>query len=364
MAAGLDSLASVELLTELGSTWSLELPGTLMFDYPTVESMAGFIHGRLVQLAGAGTQSSTTNAQNETKSLHSAAPIAPEWHPASHSHTPPAHHTAILGIQCRLPAGATNAQELAFVFQEGAEAVQEIPFERWDVDSAYSPLVPSPGRSYSRFGRFLDAVANFDAALLQMSRAEALGLDPQHRLLLEESVTVLRNSAVRLRTGVYAGCMYQEYGTHVLGPAGLALNSSAALGNSLSFMVGRVAYTFGLTGEQWCTDFFMLRLWWMPMIAEVNSILGVSKMRNGGLCCITADTEWRTSTCSHNNVLHSPAHTGPCISTDTACSSSLVASHLGHCDILSSRADGALVAGVNLMLSPATTVAICQLQVF
>lgn len=54
---------------------------------------------------------------------------------------------------------------------------------------------------------------------------------------------------------------------------------------------------------------------------------------------------------------------GPCMSTDTACSSSLVAAHLAHRALLNAEAPAALAAGVNVMLSSLTTIAICQLQV-
>ena len=49
--------------------------------------------------------------------------------------------------------------------------------------------------------------------------------------------------------GVYVGCMYQEY-TTLLAAADAKLSAATATGNSLSFMVGRLAYTFGLTGAQ------------------------------------------------------------------------------------------------------------------
>jgi len=93
--------------------------------------------------------------------------------------------------------------------------------------------------------------------------------------------------------------MYHEFAS-LLAESGSKLSAAAATGNSASFMVGRLSYTFGLTG--------------------------------------------------------------PCVSTDTACSSSLVAVHLGMRSMLTDDATAALAAGANLMLSPTTTAAICQLQ--
>ena len=43
MAAGLESIAGTELTNTLARKFEIELPPTLLFDYPTIESMAGFI---------------------------------------------------------------------------------------------------------------------------------------------------------------------------------------------------------------------------------------------------------------------------------------------------------------------------------
>lgn len=66
--------------------------------------------------------------------------------------------------------------------------------------------------------------------------------------------------------------------------------------------------------------------------------------------------------CKRKGLLVS-GHAGPCISTDTACSSSLVATHLAHSGVLNNESFAAIAGGVNIMLAPLTTVAICQLQV-
>ena len=47
-------------------------------------------------------------------------------------------------------------------------------------------------------------------------------------------------------TGVYIGCMYTEYLDGVLHKQGVAdTNSAAIIGHGLSFLVGRLSYTFG-----------------------------------------------------------------------------------------------------------------------
>ena len=75
----------------------------------------------------------------------------------------------------------------------------------------------------------------------------------QARILLEEAGMALAEAEgpggmgllSGTEAGVYVGCMYQEY-TDVLAAAGGKLSAATATGNSLSFLVGRVSYTFGL----------------------------------------------------------------------------------------------------------------------
>jgi hypothetical protein len=47
MEAGLDSLTAVELRNSLATAFSVDLPATVMFDYPTVDALAGFVAERV-----------------------------------------------------------------------------------------------------------------------------------------------------------------------------------------------------------------------------------------------------------------------------------------------------------------------------
>lgn len=56
-------------------------------------------------------------------------------------------------------------------------------------------------------------------------------------------------------TGVYAGCMWAHEYVSILPGMGLSnVSAHASTGNTAPFLVGRVSYTFGLTGPCVITD--------------------------------------------------------------------------------------------------------------
>ena len=61
-AAGLDSLGAVELRNSLEGELGINLPATLLFDYPTAEDVSGFIQvGRLLSCCPPHDQPHATN---------------------------------------------------------------------------------------------------------------------------------------------------------------------------------------------------------------------------------------------------------------------------------------------------------------
>lgn len=51
MEAGLDSLGAVELRTSLEAAFSMELPATVTFDYPSISALAKYIAGQQTQVS-------------------------------------------------------------------------------------------------------------------------------------------------------------------------------------------------------------------------------------------------------------------------------------------------------------------------
>ena len=82
----------------------------------------------------------------------------------------PVTPVAVVGMACSLPGGIDSPELLREALLRGDDLITEIPPERWDANEHSDPEPGVPGRSVSRWGGFLDDIADFD---------------PEHRLLLE-----------------------------------------------------------------------------------------------------------------------------------------------------------------------------------
>jgi 3-oxoacyl-(acyl-carrier-protein) synthase len=201
---------------------------------------------------------------------------------------------AVIGIACRFPGAATCEQFWQLLVQ-GGDAITEIPPARWDVTTYYHPDPHAPGKSYSRWGGFLDGVDLFDAAFFGISPREAQHMDPRQRILLETAWTAFENAGLApeqlsgSNTGVFSGHMVGDY--YALEAARLdGIDAHASTGNLDSVLANRLSYVLSFQG--------------------------------------------------------------PTLAVDTACSSSLVALYLACQSLRQDECQLAIAGGINLMLTP------------
>ena len=85
---------------------------------------------------------------------------------------------AIIGMGCRFPGGADGPERFWRLLRDGVDAVSEVPPDRWDVDAFYDPDPAKPGKTYSRWGSFVNQVDQFDPYFFGISPREAASDGP------------------------------------------------------------------------------------------------------------------------------------------------------------------------------------------
>ncbi|MEU9252032.1 SDR family NAD(P)-dependent oxidoreductase [Streptomyces sp. NPDC048270] len=140
---------------------------------------------------------------------------------------------AIVGMACAYPGAPDLAAYWARILA-GADAVTEVPADRWDPELYYDPDPARAGeRTPSRWGGFLGPVP-FDALAHGIPPASLNGIEPVQLLALEISARALGDAGYgkgrefdRTRTSVVFGA---EAGTELAGAYGLRALHPAYLG--------------------------------------------------------------------------------------------------------------------------------------
>lgn len=121
---------------------------------------------------------------------------------------------AIIGLACRLPGKVTSPQTLWELLKRGGVASTHVPEGRFTLEGHYDGS-KKPGTMRPPGGMFIEDVdlETFDAAFFEISRAEAVSMDPNQRQLLEVIYEGLENAGVPLEAvnGRSVGCFIASY---------------------------------------------------------------------------------------------------------------------------------------------------------
>jgi acyl transferase domain-containing protein len=89
---------------------------------------------------------------------------------------------------------------------QGKDSITEIPLERWDHAKYFDEDRSKAGKTYGKWGGFIDGVDLFDPLFFNISPREAELMDPQERLFLEcvhatlEDAGYTRDNVARMAT--------------------------------------------------------------------------------------------------------------------------------------------------------------------
>ncbi|MFF3126668.1 beta-ketoacyl synthase N-terminal-like domain-containing protein, partial [Streptomyces sp. NPDC057908] len=216
--------------------------------------------------------------------------------PPTRAFVPRPDDIAVVGVSARLP-GASNTQEFWDNLFEGLDCTSTVPPERFSARLAEGPEPVS----YTERGAFVDDIDAFDHTFFSITPREAARMDPQERLVLEQTYLAILDaghSRAKLAgsdTGVFVGVMNGGYAWHTPTEPGAEPPTS-----TFWSMANRASYHF----------------------------------------------DWH----------------GPSMAVDTACSASLTALHLACQSLRTGECDRAVVNGVNLITHPRQYQLLCGLE--
>ncbi|PWQ99245.1 type I polyketide synthase [Leucothrix arctica] len=280
---GFDSIQAAELQSRLNQLTGLALSITLLWNHPTISELANVLLGKILATQAQDSASSESEpseriqTEQTTDSYQSNEPIA------------------IIGMSCRLPGGANSPEAFWTLMQNGEHGIVDIPESRWDSKKHCHDNPEAAGKSYSRWGGFIDNVTDFDPAFFNISPREAQHMDPRQRLLLEtawealEDACVPTSSVAGSQSSVFIGHMAGDYHT-LMSENPEVIDSYVSTGVLDSLLANRLSYALDLQG--------------------------------------------------------------PSLSVDTACSSALSALYLACQSLRNQESSLSLVGGINLMLTP------------
>ena len=101
---------------------------------------------------------------------------------------------AIVGIACRFPGGVDSVSSYWDLLSAGRSGVVEVGADRWSNRQFVDPDYSASGKLVTPYAGMLEKIYDFDAEFFGMSAVEAENLDPQQRMLLEQSWMALEDA--------------------------------------------------------------------------------------------------------------------------------------------------------------------------
>ena len=253
---GMDSLMSVTLQHNLTASLGQPLSPAVIFDYPTVDSLAAHLATLLPELADTTNQPEPTDIDpyagaTEDELLQQLAKAGPTM--TSH---PDTDRTRIITEALRKIDDLTARLQIAEQSQHrtdrgggdglsvsgwgeqprpvlgsaqaGPQRHRPVPPQRWDAEAFYTDDHTVPGTICNREGGFLTGWQpdEFDAEFFAISPREAAAIDPQQRLLLEVAYEALEDAGIPARaiggtqTAVIVGLSACDYMLTLAGALG------------------------------------------------------------------------------------------------------------------------------------------------
>ncbi|WP_132147702.1 SDR family NAD(P)-dependent oxidoreductase, partial [Luteibacter rhizovicinus] len=265
---GIDSLLVLDLTRALEKQFG-PLPKTLFFEYQTIAALSGYFvqhhHAAMAALLGESRAVAAAVSVPSATKVDKPASVSMSRRSRYETHKRigkaaggDVGEIAIIGVAGRYPQ-AGNLEQFWANLSQGKDSITEIPSDRWDHTLYYDEDRTKPGKTYGKWGGFIDGVDLFDPLFFNISPREAELMDPQERLFLEcvhgtlEDAGYTRdNVAEDSNVGVFVGVMYEEY--QLYGAQEQARGRAIAVPGHPASIANRISYFCNFNGPSMALD--------------------------------------------------------------------------------------------------------------
>jgi polyketide synthase PksN len=264
---GIDSIMVMQLTSRLEKQFG-SLSKTLFFEHRNIAELSRYFldnyHEELVGLLGAGEAPTSKDSLEVNPPIPTGIRRSRGARFSLLSQEQDTTEIAIIGVAGRYP-GARNIQAYLENLCNGTDSISDIPRERWDHSRYFDADRNKPGKTYSKWGGFLEGVDEFDPLFFGISPREAETMDPQERLFLQCAYETLEDAGYTREdlakhpvngsggnVGVYAGVMYEEY--QLYGAEAALRGAPLALSGNASSIANRVSYFCNFNGPSMAID--------------------------------------------------------------------------------------------------------------
>jgi polyketide synthase PksN len=269
---GVDSIIGVHLVRTLNESLQIQLDPVSLFEYSTVDDLTQHIWTNWQKEIAAQLDQGQKTSQNsvspdgvfsdsdptlENRFIRTE-PVGDVDHPAGFPHQLEDQHAsvgiepvAIIGISGRF-SGSESLDEFWKNLEQGKDLIHNVT--RWSASECATPAEEADG--YCSRGGFVDSIDQFDPSFFHIAPDEAVYMDPQQRLFLEEAWKALEDAGYAgasvngTRCGVYLGCGVTGYSALFA----QELPAQTLCATSSSLIPARLAHSLNLRGPAVAVD--------------------------------------------------------------------------------------------------------------
>jgi acyl transferase domain-containing protein/NAD(P)-dependent dehydrogenase (short-subunit alcohol dehydrogenase family)/acyl carrier protein len=253
IAKGVDSIATINIITDLEKALrtidnNIRIIKTIIFDKSSINDLSQYIynlHHQTLDSLFQNKKGPTPNNKSQEQQVHNKTVKSVN----NINGQIKENDIAIIGISGQFPKAST-VEEFWNNIQSSQNCIKIIPKDRWDWKQSYDPNLKSEGNTYCRHGGFIESIKKFDPLFFNISPADAEKIDPQERLILQNTYHAIQESCYTPQSlensGVFISVMYGHYT--------LYNNDKYVIDSSFASIANRVSYFFNFKGPSLSID--------------------------------------------------------------------------------------------------------------